>query len=60
LTTKAPHTANAEHQEILDRLKRWIDKDVALELARTGQFKIEINVKGTDIRANVTGFYQVN
>lgn len=56
--TKTPHIT-AEHRAVIERLKDWIDQDVAPTLARTGQVKVEINVKGKDVRANVTGFYQV-
>ena len=49
-----------EQREVVQRIKRWIDTDVAEALRRSGQVKVEINVKDKDIRAHVTGFYQVN
>ncbi len=57
--TESPQLS-AEHREVLERLKAWIDRDVARALARTGQVKLEVNVKGRDVKANVTGFYQLN
>lgn len=51
---------SSEQREILERLKAWIDSEVAPALARTGQVKVEINVKDQDIKAHVTGFYQVS
>ena len=49
-----------QDRQILERIKGWIDTDVAHALARSGQLKIEVNVKGQDIRANVSGFYQLD
>ncbi len=57
--TESPPLSD-DKREILERMKRWIDTDVADALRRSGQVKVEINVKDTDIRAHVTGFYQVN
>jgi len=56
--TKTPHISD-EHKAVIERLKAWIDEDVLDTLARTGQVKVEVNIKGSDVRANVTGFYQV-
>ena len=49
-----------QDRQILERIKGFIDTDVAHALARSGQLKIEINLKGQDIRANVSGFYQLD
>lgn len=57
--TESPPLSD-EQREVLERVKRWIDTDVAEALRRSGQVKVEINVKDADIRAHVTGYYQVN
>ena len=50
---------SAEQRETIDKVKQWVETEVAHVLLRTGQVKAEINIKGKDIRANVNAFYQV-
>ena len=57
--TPAPHLSD-EQREVIERIKAWVDTEMAGALVRSGQVKAEINVKDNDIRANVQAFYQVN
>jgi len=60
LTGTEPPGLSSEQQAVIERIKIWVDTELAPALSRSGQVKAEINVKDQDIRANVQTFYQVN
>ena len=55
-----PDLLSREQREVIERIKNWVDSELAPALSRSGQVKAEINVKDSDIRAHVQTFYQVN
>ena len=57
--TQAPPLSD-EQREVIERIKLWIDTELAAALSRTGQVKAEINVKQDDVKANVQAFYHLS